>query len=446
MITYVPCMEWGINLQKSSQSKMKNNKKFKLLTKTTSIYLIFTFAAFFFSALFLINESGEYIEKELEGRFNWTEGRIVREIKRFGKPRRERSYVNVKKIQNISDDRIYPIYSDTLMQREEREELQLHKKKTILAEIEGNKYLIEMTLNINDFKRLQDDILEGLIPAFIILALVIVLFNLFLSGYFFSPFNKILNQMKNYKVGKRSSVSNVSTNTEEFSIMQDLFQSMVNRTEKEYSILKEYTENIAHEMQTPLTIIRNKTDNLISNEKIMDSDPSSVKIIYDEVNHLSKLGNALNLLTKVEHGEYQNSVELKTKDIIEKHVESILELADLKGITVETDLSDDHSLSIDPILFDIVMNNLIKNSINYGTAEGPIKLQTDKNCLKISNYGPPISFSENKIFSRFAKEKGSSSSLGLGLAIVHTICEKNNLEIEYKYDQNIHQFLISQKK
>jgi hypothetical protein len=49
-------------------SEMNKRNQFKLLTKTTSIYLVFTFAAFFFSGLFLINESGEYIENELEGR------------------------------------------------------------------------------------------------------------------------------------------------------------------------------------------------------------------------------------------------------------------------------------------------------------------------------------------------------------------------------------------
>jgi len=60
---------------------MKQKQRIKLLTKTTSIYLVFTFAAFFFSALFLINETDEYINSELDRRYQWTEGKIISNIK-----------------------------------------------------------------------------------------------------------------------------------------------------------------------------------------------------------------------------------------------------------------------------------------------------------------------------------------------------------------------------
>jgi signal transduction histidine kinase len=348
----------------------------------------------------------------------------------------------VRKIKNIPSDFEFPNYSDTLIQREERENPELYRKKEILSEIDGSYYLISMVQNIGDFKRLQDDILEGLIPAFIILALFIVLFNFFLSGYFFKPFNKILKQMKDYRVGKGMAIPNIKTDTKEFSTMQELFQNMIKRIEKEYKVLKEYTENIAHEIQTPLTVIRNKTENLISNDSIMQSEAASVKRIYDQVNHLSKLGSALNLLTKVEHGEFNNSVRLMTKNIIERNVESVSELADLKGIKFDLNLSEDHYLNIDPILFDIILNNLIKNSLNYGTDEGPIKIQTDETLFKISNHGPALKFSDERIYSRFHKENGVDSSLGIGLAIVHKICERNYMKIEYDYQEGVHTFKI----
>ncbi len=425
---------------------MKKRQQIKLLTKTTSIYLIFTFVAFFFSALFLINESGEYINRELEGRFKWTEGKITSEIKKFGKPRRERSSVKVTNLRNVNADLTVPVYTDTLIQTEEREQMLLHRKKTTFINVEGKYYKLEMLQNISDFKRLQDDILQGLVPSFIILAIVIVLFNYFLSGFFFSPFNKILNQMKNYKVGKGSDIPNIHTSTSEFLKMQQLFQNMIHRTENEYRTLKEYTENVAHEIQTPLTVIRNKTENLISDNNVMSENAKSVKTIYDEVNHLSKLGTALNLLTKVEHGEFNNNVEIRTKDVITKHMESISELVELKSLKFELNLSEKHTINIDPILLDIVLNNLIKNSINYATLDGPIKIETDEKSFSISNYGSPLEFPRERVFSRFSKKNNSASSLGLGLALVYKICQKNNLHIEYFFNYNLHQFIISARK
>jgi len=422
---------------------MKQKRRIKLLTKTTSIYLVFTFAAFYFSAQFLINETDEYINKELDRRYKWTEGRIISDIKKHGEVKRKRSYAVVSSIEKMPNPSTFPIYNDSLIQNEERENKLLYRKKTTFIDVNDRFFKVEMIHNISDFNRLQSDILGSLIPGFIILAIVIVLFNYFLSGYFFNPFNKILNQMRNYKVGEGSNVPNIATSTAEFSKMQQLFHNMVERTEREYTTLKEYTENMAHEIQTPLMVIRNKTDNLISDETVMNTQSSSVRIIYNEVNHLSKLGNALNLLTKVEHGEFNNKTVLRTKELIIKHIDSVTELADLKGLTFELNLSDTHRINIDPILFDIILNNLVKNGLNYATKEGPIKIRTDEKSLTITNYGPPLEFPIEKIFSRFSKENGTISSLGLGLALVNKICQRNNLRIDYLYQQQQHYFIIS---
>jgi len=421
---------------------VNKERKIKLLTKTTAIYLVFTFAAFFLSALFLNNEAEEYIEQELEKRFSGIEKRITREIEKFGEVRRKRSYVTVTATSILPKKSIFPAYSDTLIQNDESERELLYRKKILYSNITDKIYKVEMLQNITDFNKLQEDIFEGLIPAFIILAIVIVLFNSFLSSYFFAPFNKILKQIESYKVGKGKEIPAIETNTAEFSKMQELFYKMVERTDKEYKTLKEYTENMAHEIQTPISVIRNKTENLISDGNLMNTHTESVKTIYNEINHLSRLGISLNLLTKVEHGEFNNIKEIRTGDVIYRQINSISELADLKGLEFELDLYEDHILNIDPILLDIILKNLLSNSINYATNKGPIKLTTTKYDLSISNYGPPLKFSEGTIFSRFSKENKSSTSVGLGLAIVYKICQTNGLRIDYSYSENKHQFSI----
>ena len=51
-------------------------RTYKLLSKTTLIYLVFTLTAFLVSAIFLTNEADEYINVELERRFNYSERRV----------------------------------------------------------------------------------------------------------------------------------------------------------------------------------------------------------------------------------------------------------------------------------------------------------------------------------------------------------------------------------
>ncbi|MEE9117082.1 MAG: hypothetical protein V3U02_00625, partial [Calditrichia bacterium] len=59
---------------------MKKFQSIKLLSKTTFFYLVFTFLAFFLSAVFLIREAEEFINEELEHRYNHTERKIRRQI------------------------------------------------------------------------------------------------------------------------------------------------------------------------------------------------------------------------------------------------------------------------------------------------------------------------------------------------------------------------------
>jgi signal transduction histidine kinase len=421
---------------------MKKLRSIKLLSKTTLFYLVFTFLAFFLSAIFLIREAEEFINDELEHRFSYTEKKIRRQIRAGKFPERIPSSAVLSKLASNPNLITNPVYSDTLIYNAEIEEMQLFRKKIIVFEEEGTYYKLAITKSLEDFHRLKNDIFGALIPAFVILAVAIILFNSLLSGTLFKPFNKILSQMRTYKVGSGAGIKSVNTSITEFKKMQQLFHEMLDRIEHDYRNLKEYTENMAHEIQTPLTVIRNKTENLIADETLMQHHASTVKIIYDETNHISKLGNTLNLLTKIENQEYSNAERIPTRAIIEKHLESVSEVARLKSLKIEKELSEQHILYIDPFLLDIVLKNLLRNALRYGNQEGPITIKTTTESLSGSNYGRPLEETHEKLFERFYRENETRASQGLGLSLVKKICDLNNLSISYKYEDNQHLFTI----
>ena len=421
---------------------MRKLQSIKLLSKTTLFYLVFTFLAFFISAVFLIQEAEEFIHEELEHRFTYTTRKIRHQLRAGNYPDKLPSSAVISIIASKPHGDVSPIYSDTLVYNSELEEMQLFRRKTIVFEEQGKFYKLVITKSLQDFYRLKNDIFGALIPAFIILAVAIILFNSLLSGSLFKPFNKILSQMRTYKVGSGADIKSVNTTTTEFKKMQQLYHEMVDRIENDYRNLKEYTENMAHEIQTPLTVIRNKAENLIADEALMNQHASTVKIIYDESNHLSKLGNTLNLLTKIENQEYSNTERISTYAIIEKHLESISEVARLKSLKIEKDLSDQHILFIDPFLLDIVLKNLLRNALRYGSQEGPIKVKTTADSFSVSNYGLPLEEEPEKIFERFYRKNGTRASQGLGLSLVKKICDINNLTISYNYKDDQHLFTI----
>jgi len=423
---------------------MKKKRDFKLLSKTAIFYLLFTLIAFVAIALFLTHEVNQFVYFETEHDFRKTAEQISRELNRRRDFDRFSPNIQVTPIEWGSiDPEQYPIYNDTTVYVSFLDETHRARQKVVLLREDRQLYEVSMIINIEDYARFRDDIFETMLPAFIILASGIVLFNYLMSGYFFRPFNKILAAMKSYQIGRNSDIPAVKTTTREFNKMQSLFHQMVERIEYDYQHLKEYTENMAHEIQTPLAIIRNKTENLIGDEPVMGQHEASIKTIYEETNHLSRLGNTLNLITKIENGEFDDIRQITTKPVIEKHAEAISELARLKSLSIQCDLEDEHYLMIDPYLLDIVLKNLLRNAVSYGTGDGPIRINTTKNSLSISNYGEPIDIPEQRLFERFYSNGNTrGSSLGLGLSLVAKICEISNLDIRYKYQDDQHIFII----
>ncbi len=421
---------------------MTTKRPVKLLNQTTAFYLIFTFLVFFISAFVLSKMANHYIDSYVQSRFSKYENRLKHHLQKDSTLSHLPRYLKIKKVNDLSILKTLPIIKDTLIYSDELDEYLMYRKRKAVIR-QGNQYFTYVArVRVGDFYRLRDDFLASMFIVFGVLAFGMIVFNYFLSGYLFKPFNQILEVMKTYKVGQGTKVQKVSTVTEEFIKMQDLFHQMLEQIEKDYQNLKEYTEDMAHEIQTPIAIMRSKLESLMSDETLLQKYGPQIKTIYQQLNHLSRLGNTLNLLTRIENGEFQNKKTIRTKDIIEEHLKSIQELAELKHLQFVTDLSEDNVFTIDPYLFELILKNLLRNAIQHAPENSKIFIKTDENQLLISNAGAQLDFPPEKLFKRFVKRKSNGETLGLGLALVKKICDLNNLQIDYQYQDGQHVFRV----
>jgi signal transduction histidine kinase len=247
--------------------------------------------------------------------------------------------------------------------------------------------------------------------------------------------------MASYRIGKSGSIDHIKTSTYEFDRLKHLYENMRQRIENDYYQLKEYTENMSHELQTPLSIIHNKTESLLSANDLKPEQAKKLKAIYEETQQLSKMGRALNLITQIENQEFQNIQTIATAPVIRSHVDKISEIAEMKQLELETKLNEDHTFTIDAGLLDILVRNLIKNSMRYSHPSTTINIETDNENFTVINEGDEPEFPEEEVFKRFRKGN-RNKSLGLGLAIVKKICEVSGLHIDYKYRDGKHIFIV----
>lgn len=419
------------------------HKKFRLLSKVVFFYLLITLITFITSALILQREANKHMHNILEDRFQKRERYIMRILTENPEKLARLDHTLVSKVERIPEN--FPNYQDTLILNEETREMNTYRKKTTYINLNGTIYKVETSKAAEELYKFRDDIRNIIVPILAVLVILTVLGNYLLSGYLLDPFRRILKKMSQYNLGQPTASRQIKTSTNEFDQLNHLYEKMKSRIENDYYQLKEYTENMSHELQTPLAIIQNKTESLLSENKLSAEQIKKIKVVNDEAQALSRLGSALNLITKIENNEFQNIRTLHTAPLIEQHIEKIEEIAAIKNLKIESSLDKNHSFSIDPMLLDILIRNLLKNALRYSSHNSVIKISTDGELFSISNTGEKLSFPEEEIFNRF-KKGNEKQSIGLGLSIVKKICGVSQLAIQYRFMEGTHRFEIFPKK
>jgi len=414
----------------------------RLNSKTALIYLFFTIVVFSLGGIFAMKYVENRIEKELVHRFEHSEKKVTRHIEKEFCPHIRNPFISIQILDSNKVVQRSETSKDTIFIHSETSEIVNVRQKTIVKNVDKYVYRITMHKSIQEYNDTKKFIVNGLIIIFLTLSLLTILFNILISNYFWRPFFRILNHMKSYSLNRFTPKITQITSTREFKSMGRYYNEMIDKIEGDYQNLKEYTENMSHEIQTPLAIIRNKAEKLMSNELVLKQHNEEISAIYEEVNQLSNLSNTLNLITKIENSEFSNIQEIQSKATVLNHISRIKELAELKNISFQEKLSEVHNVKIDPLLFDILLKNLIKNAVRYSNPDSKIFIESNDKELIFRNQGTAIACNQDEIFNRFVKADPNSKSLGLGLAIVKKICDLNNLEIAYYFEQGVHSFIV----
>ena len=307
----------------------------------------------------------------------------------------------------------------------------------------------------NDYLILNSkkDYIQGLIINNTIIIIFIILFILI------SFINK-KNQSKKIKeitdlieqINRKNYYLNIDNNTEdELSILKnEIYKTTIMLKEEAYNSnkdkdnIKKSIEDISHQLKTPLTSISIMLDNIIDDPD-MDANVRSdfINDINREINNINFLVKSLLKLSRFDiNAVNYNSQNNSVKSIMDKVMNNVSTLSDLKNIKVNINIQDDFNLYCDFNWQVEALTNIVKNSIEHSFKDKNIIINASDEKLyskiEITNYGIGINDKDIKhIFDRFYKGKNSNEdSFGIGLSLAKTIIEKNNGKISVLSKKN----------
>ena len=176
--------------------------------------------------------------------------------------------------------------------------------------------------------------------------------------------------------------------------------------------------------------------------RIDEKQASLIEGIQNAVQKLSSVNQSLILLTKLENQEYPVKEKMDFSHFLTRAIESFRELIDMKSLELKTQLEPDIFLSLNPVLADILLTNLLSNAIRHNRINGSIEVLLTSSGLSVRNTGDAPKGDTSELFKRFKKDKQSSDSTGLGLAIVKQICDLNNFPVSYEFKGGHHELRI----
>jgi two-component system sensor histidine kinase VanS len=279
--------------------------------------------------------------------------------------------------------------------------------------------------------RTHGDLLREFAPTAVLVLAFLLLFGLvggwLLAGRMLAPMTRITEATRMAANGSLSHRIQLPGRSDEFRELADAFDTMLGRLEAHVAEQRRFAANASHELRTPLAITQTLLE-VARNDP--DSNTSELLERLQVVNTRAiDLTEAVLLLSRAAQGSFtREPVDLSL--LVEEATESLLPLAEQRGVHIETSGDRTPTLGSRALLLQLT-TNLIHNAIVHNLADqGTVWVTASGGApnvrLTVENTGdtltPEVVSTLVEPFLRGTDRiRADHAGVGLGLAIVDSI-------------------------
>jgi two-component system sensor histidine kinase VanS len=265
-----------------------------------------------------------------------------------------------------------------------------------------------------------------------ILLVVGLLGGWLLAGRMLAPLTRITDATRRAANGSLGHRIALDGRRDEFRELADAFDTMLARLEAHVGEQQRFAANASHELRTPLAITRTLLD-VARNDPDLDVG-ALVDRLHDVNTRAIDLGEALLVLSHADQRSFAR-VPVDLSLIAEEATETLLPVAEDRGLTIETSGEESPTTGSHPLLLQMA-TNLVHNAIVHNrTAPGTVWVTTAVHAgaveLTVENTGEPLAPqlvpTLVEPFRRGSERvRTDHAGVGLGLAIVDSIARAHD--------------------
>ena len=312
---------------------------------------------------------------------------------------------------------------------------------SIFSDAEGQFYELMVMTPTFEKNDLFEAVLAWIVVLYVALLFIVLVVTMIIFRRSLQPLYDLLHWLDAYRPGGRpESVPNKS-DVEEFRRLNVALQQAVDRSEELFERQSQFIGNASHELQTPLAIIGNRVEWLLDSPSITEEEAGELFKIQKTLSRAVRLNKTLLLLTKIDNGQFPESVEVDIVTALEEGVESYGDVYAAREVNFTHNLPAELKVTMNESLASTLISNLVKNAYVHTPQGGDAHIEIVGRTLRVSNTGgEPLD--REHIFERFYQAARKEGSTGLGLALVAAVCRYYNLRLEYFFADGKHHFEV----
>ena len=253
-----------------------------------------------------------------------------------------------------------------------------------------------------------------------------------LAGRMLGPLSRITEATRLAANGSLSHRIRLPGRSDEFRELADAFDTMLARLEAQVAEQRRFAANASHELRTPLAITQTLLE--VARGDLHRDSGELVDRLYAVNTRAIELTEALLLLSRADQRSFAAD-EVDLSLIAEEATETLLPLAERRGVTIATSGNITPTLGSHPLLLQMTMNLLhnaiVHNQPEHGTVQVNTAVRPESVVLTVENSGeelsPQLVLTLTEPFQRGTERiRSDHAGVGLGLAIVKSIAQAHD--------------------